>query len=284
MEAAFKSLRDQLVNFNNSSPNTTGAVDSADLRKIQIALTSLTERVDNVERELLDLRGLKDKVNNLQETSNEHRQKIAGIEEELLDLKSLKARIEMIEQLLRDREKDLQGHKSKPSKGGSFENGVTLEQVKQIVDEEIRKLRDEIMAILEELRALIERKADMDDLMKSEAALLEKLDQIAGALMKRAQADKNDTKKALMFLEKKINELSLIVLGGPSNSEEGAIFAKKPWTPWSCASCDSKLKDYPGPLIDHKNWNKLPQRETSPGRMTQGKVRLFYSLCFLFYF
>jgi len=271
LEASFKSLRDQLLNFNRSSSGNTSAESSADLRMIQIALTTLTERVDNVEKEVLDLKKLKEKVNNLQDTTNEHRNKISGIEEELIDLKSLKARVEMLEQLLREREKDLQGHKSKGSKGGSFENGVTIEQVRQIVDEEIRKLRDEIMAILDELRALIERKADMDDLMKSEAALLEKLDQIAGALMKRAQADKNDTKKALMFLEKKINELSLIVLGGPSNSEEGAIFAKKPWTPWSCASCDSKLKDYPGPLIDHKNWNKLPQRETSPGRMTQGK-------------
>lgn len=185
LEAAFKSLRDQILNF-NSAPSTAGSGESsADLRKIQIALNSLTERVDNIEKELLDLRGLKNQVNNLQDASNEHRQKISGIEEELIDLKSLKARIEMLEQLLRDREKDAH-HKSKQSKGGSFENGVTIEQVKQIVDEEINKLRDEIMAILEELRALIERKADMDDLMKSEAALLEKLDQIAGALMKRA--------------------------------------------------------------------------------------------------
>lgn len=69
-------------------------------------------------------------------------------------------------------------------------------------------------------------------------------------------------------------------MGGPSNSEDGAIFAKKPWQPWSCASCDSKLKDYPGALIDHKHWNKLPQRETSPGRLTQGKViSIVFLLC-----
>jgi len=265
LEASFNSLRDQLLNFNSSSTGKNSGESSADLRKIQLALTSLTERVTSLE----------EKVNRLQETSNEHKNKIANLEEELLELKALKAKLDMLEQLFREREKEWKdlAHKNKGSKGSSFENGggVTLEQVKQLVDEEIRKLRDEIMAILEELKALIDKKADTEDLMKSEAALLEKLDQIAGALMKRAQADKNDTKKALMFLEKKINEISLIVLGGPSNSEEGAIFAKKPWTPWSCASCDSKLKDYPGPLIDHKNWNKLPQRETSPGRMTQGK-------------
>jgi chromosome segregation ATPase len=265
LEASFNSLRDQLLSLNSSSSSKGSGESSADLRKIQIALGSLAERVNILE----------EKINHLQEASSENKNKINMLEEELIDLKTLKARIEMLEQLLREREKDSkdQGHKTKGSKGGSFENGggVTLEQVKQIVDDEISKLRDEIMAILEELKNLIDKKADAEDLMKSEAALLEKLDQIAGALMKRAQADKNDTKKALMFLEKKINEISLIVLGGPSNSEEGAIFAKKPWAPWSCASCDSKLKDYPGPLIDHKNWNKLPQREISPGRMTQGK-------------
>lgn len=82
--------------------------------------------------------------------------------------------------------------------------GANLDQVRQMIEEAIGRLRDELMAIIEELRALIEKKADSDDLWKSEAALLEKLDQVAGALMKRAQADKSDTKKALIFLEKKV--------------------------------------------------------------------------------
>lgn len=118
----------------------------------------------------------------------------------------------MLEQLLRELEKQSKDNKAKASRGASFENspqhghnnGVSIEQVRQIVDEEINKLRDEILAMLEELRAILEKKADLEDLYKSESGLLEKLDQIAGALMKRAQADKNDTKKALMFLEKKV--------------------------------------------------------------------------------
>jgi DNA repair exonuclease SbcCD ATPase subunit len=263
IEATLKSLREQiLVGLSGSSGKGSGE-SSADLKKLQLALLALTDRVSNIEKD----------VNNLGETTDGHRIKIGNIEDELNELRALKARLETLELLLREiREKD---HRSKGSKGSSFDvssSGVTLDQVRQIVDEEIRKLRDEILAMLDAFHHDLEKKADTDDLLKSEAALLEKLDQIAGALMKRAQADKNDTKKALMFLEKKINEISLIVLGGPSNNEEGAIFAKKPWTPWSCASCDSKLKDYPGALIDHKNWNKLPNREaTSPGRLTQGK-------------
>jgi len=128
-----------------------------------------------------------------------------------------------------------------------------------------------LLSLLEELRALLDKKADADDLWKSEAALLEKLDQVAGALMKRSQADKTDTKKALVFLEKKIKEISIYLFGDPSQAEDSAMFAKKPWNPWSCTSCDNKLNHYPGPLIEHKSWNKLPGKQTSPERMTQGK-------------
>ena len=71
-----------------------------------------------------------------------------------------------------------------------------------------------------------------------------------------------------------IKEISILIFGDPTQGEDGAMLAKKPWTPWSCASCDSKLNKYPGSLTDHKNWNKFPPKETSPERMTQGKVSL----------
>jgi len=275
LEAAIKTLRDQLVSLSSISStggSSGGGESSADIQKLQIAINSLNQRINNMESELSELNKLKERVNNVQDTCNDNRNRIINIEEELADLRGLKARIEQIELIIKDL-KD----RSKGSRRTSFDHenashsGVTLEQVKEIVDEEIRKLRDELMSLIEALKDALDKKADTEDLYKSEAALLEKLDQIAGALMKRAQADKNDTKKALMFLEKKIKEITVLLFGGPDKGEEGAIFAKKPWTPWSCASCDSKLKDYPGALIDHKNWNKLPQRETSPGRLTQGK-------------
>jgi len=44
-----------------------------------------------------------------------------------------------------------------------------------------------------------------DDLWKSEALLIEKLDEVTGALLKKL-ADKGETKKALIYLEKKVNE------------------------------------------------------------------------------
>lgn len=46
-------------------------------------------------------------------------------------------------------------------------------------------------------------KVNYEDLYKSEALLLQKLDEVALALMKKF-ADKADTKKALAYLEKKV--------------------------------------------------------------------------------
>ena len=57
--------------------------------------------------------------------------------------------------------------------------------------------------MIQALRDEMEKKVSFDDLWKSEALILEKLDEVAGALLKKL-ADKGDTKKALIYLEKKV--------------------------------------------------------------------------------
>lgn len=47
----------------------------------------------------------------------------------------------------------------------------------------------------------------MDDIMKSEQAIFEKLDEITKALLKRL-ADKQETKKTLIYLDKRVNNLN----------------------------------------------------------------------------
>ena len=59
------------------------------------------------------------------------------------------------------------------------------------------------MALITSLKDELEKKVVLDDLWKSEALILEKLDEVAGALLKKL-ADKGDTKKALIYLEKKV--------------------------------------------------------------------------------
>ena len=73
-----------------------------------------------------------------------------------------------------------------------------------MIFDQINKLRDEIMDLLKKLQGALDKKIGEEELWKSEASLLEKIDEIVGALMKKC-ADKNETKKALIFLEKKIN-------------------------------------------------------------------------------
>lgn len=73
-----------------------------------------------------------------------------------------------------------------------------------MIDGAINKLRDEIMALIKDILAKLDKKIDDEELQMSEHSLLEKIDEIVGALMKKC-ADKNETKKALIFLEKKIN-------------------------------------------------------------------------------
>lgn len=89
----------------------------------------------------------------------------------------------------------------------------------------------------------IDLKADLDTLWTVEAKLLEKIDQVAAALLKKF-ADKAETKKALKHLEKQIRTLFDLL----NNREvtDDAMFARKPLGGYSCASCDKDIQDLQG--------------------------------------
>ncbi len=54
-------------------------------------------------------------------------------------------------------------------------------------------------------------------------------------------ANKEDTKKALLYLEKKITELYLLINPDEKNKGElDALLVKRPLF-WSCVSCDKDL-------------------------------------------
>lgn len=68
----------------------------------------------------------------------------------------------------------------------------------------MKKLKDYLISLLKALKEDIDRKSSLDELHKSEAYNLEKLDEVAGALINKL-ANKDETKKSLMNLEKKVN-------------------------------------------------------------------------------
>ena len=63
--------------------------------------------------------------------------------------------------------------RSKPSNKNSVDlthaMGVNLEVVKQMIEEAINNLRNELLALIEQLKDLISKKADFDDIVKSES-------------------------------------------------------------------------------------------------------------------
>lgn len=65
--------------------------------------------------------------------------------------------------------------------GGRADDGM--------MEENLSKLRDDLMALLKALKDEMDKKVSFDDLWKSEALILEKVDEVAGALMKKL-ADK----------------------------------------------------------------------------------------------
>lgn len=79
-------------------------------------------------------------------------------------------------------------------------------------------------------------------------------------------ADKNDTKKALLFLEKRINDMYQLSFDKKTCNDDEPLLAKRPLF-WSCASCDVDVDKYRGKLGEFKNWAVFPPKETTPDRM-----------------
>jgi len=79
-------------------------------------------------------------------------------------------------------------------------------------------------------------------------------------------ANKSETKKALFYLEKKINELYMMINPDDKKGEMDGLLSKKPLF-WSCCSCDKDLDQFQGRLGEYKNWKVFPPKETSPERM-----------------
>jgi len=75
----------------------------------------------------------------------------------------------------------------------------------EYVDKRINQLRDELLKLIQALRNDLNDKASLQDLYKSEALILHKVDEVTEAILGKCAADKKDTKKALIYLEKKVN-------------------------------------------------------------------------------
>lgn len=74
--------------------------------------------------------------------------------------------------------------------------------------------------------------------------MLLKLEEIVEALVKQL-ANKQETKKALIYLESKINQIINYFEGDQGHKDGEGLFVKRPYL-WSCASCDKDLEKFNG--------------------------------------
>lgn len=133
-----------------------------------------------------------------------------------------------------------------------------------MIEEKTAPWRKELYDLINQLKERLGKLVDFDALWKSESTLLEKLDEVTGALMKKL-ADKAETKKALVFIEKKVNQL-FSFFQGPKEKNEDGLFVTRPLG-WSCASCSKDLDRFSGRLGEFRHWAVFPPKETSPERM-----------------
>lgn len=111
------------------------------------------------------------------------------------------------------------------------------EPVKEVV--KIQEVKDERPyidpSVIQELRDLIDTKADKSDLKDLERYLLQRLDDLENSLDKFA--DKSETRKALKALEKQIKNLFDLLMnqepGHKAEGEDDVMFAKRPLGGWS---------------------------------------------------
>ena len=129
-----------------------------------------------------------------------------------------------------------------------MESFVKKEEMVAYVDQAIAKLRDEFLMLIKRLEEVVNLKADTEDLVRLEQQILAKLEEIVQALMKQF-ANKQETKKALIYLEQKVNQLFLFLEGG--EREGDGLIVKKPW---SCISCDKELERFKGQLGEYRGW------------------------------
>ncbi|CAK59776.1 unnamed protein product (macronuclear) [Paramecium tetraurelia] len=155
--------------------------------------------------------------------------------------------------------------------GKKIESIVTKDELFQTFDPKIKQVRDDIQRIGDETKLSIDRKADAQEVKDLNQAFLDQLQKVVTELIKTL-ANKQETKKALIYLEQKINQIFMI-LEGDGSKDQDSLFVKKPLS-YSCASCDKELDKYKGQLGDFKNWAVFPPKETSPERM--GKFGIGY--------
>lgn len=104
------------------------------------------------------------------------------------------------------------------------------------MQQKLRKYKEDMDTKLQEFTIKLKKKVGPNELVEVEKMIIEKIDRFLNG--EKPKADKEETKEALSFLEKRINEIYEQFLADENKEENDPLFATKKWM---CASCSKDL-------------------------------------------
>lgn len=137
-------------------------------------------------------------------------------------------------------------------------NSDDLERLQRELEHLARSMDDRFDHFL----GLLDKKADKIDLENLEKRFNERLNDIIRNFIDRF-ADKKDTMKRLSNIEKQIKALFDLLMNQESTrqTEDDAMFTKKPLGGVSCASCAKDITNLSGQIAEYQPWKRLPFKE-----------------------
>lgn len=291
----FDALRSQASGSGGSQPGPSISTKDLNLlRELSKKFEEQRQQLENLKDftpELLQdilsrLSGLESELTKKADKSN-----LDELQKQIRKLRNELDRLESITKSLEDRPAPTGGESplaSSPSVDSSKLNSINRrlnlaeEQLRSLllpededllsVIQQVYRNRDDILELNDKLdkiwRDILNRFKEVEDLLSSKCGLGD-LEALKNEIQERVIAvcdemgkkfaTKNELKKGLLYLEKKINELNPI----PKTKREGedAMFATKPLGGWSCASCAKQLEKLMGRVGSFNAWNKLPHRD-----------------------
>lgn len=128
------------------------------------------------------------------------------------------------------------------------------------MQQKLRKYKEDTETKLNEMIIKLKKKVGGPELAEVEKKIVEQIDKFL-LLGENAKADREETKEALSFLEKRINELYEVMTASQQQEENDPMFTTKKWM---CASCSKDLGKYEGKLGQFKPWSVFPCKELDP--------------------
>ena len=151
--------------------------------------------------------------------------------------------------------------KATKASNDAAENSTMMKEINfNDMQQKLRKFKEDTDSKLNDLIIKLKKKIGGNELVEVEKKIVDQIDKFLLS-NEKAKADRDETKEALSFLEKRINELYEVFSSTQEQDDNDPMFATKKWM---CASCSKDLGKFEGKLGQFKPWSVFPCREMDP--------------------